>query len=191
MNAGGRVASAPDWGRQLVRKGSTNRAAGKSAHRIDTRFSPVQTHGIHSGFPAWSIKAKKKEWNRGLGMVRGFIFAGMLSLAMGVAPASADELSQGFAQTDRNGDGRLNADEYLAAVVMSFAARDNDRNGLLTRAELPEASPGGIARIDRNGDGMISVGEAAGDRIVRFFDADGDRNGLLTLQELRAYTNNR
>jgi hypothetical protein len=86
-----------------------------------------------------------------------------------------------------NGDGVLDADEYLAAIVMSFAARDTDRDGLLTPAELPEASPEALARIDRDGDGMISVGEGAGDRIVRFFDADSDRNGLLSLDELRRY----
>jgi Ca2+-binding EF-hand superfamily protein len=101
--------------------------------------------------------------------------------------AVADELAEGFAEADVNGDGALNADEYLAAIVTSFAVRDTDQDGLLTAAELPEATPEGLARIDRNGDGMISVGEAAGDRIVRFFDADTDRNGLLTLDELRRY----
>jgi len=101
--------------------------------------------------------------------------------------ATADELAEGFAEADVNGDSAVNADEYLAAVVTSFAARDTDQDGVLTAAELPEATPEGLARIDRNGDGAISVGEAAGDRIVRFFDADTDRNGLLTLEELRRY----
>lgn len=102
-------------------------------------------------------------------------------------PAAADELATGFAEADVNGDGVLDADEYLAAIVTSFAARDLDRNGLLTLAELPEATAAGIARIDRNGDGMISLGEGAGDRIVRFFDADASRDGLLSLTELRRY----
>jgi Ca2+-binding EF-hand superfamily protein len=102
-------------------------------------------------------------------------------------PAWADQLADGFAEADLNSDGSLNADEYLAAIVTEFATRDTDRDGRLTRAELPEASPAALSRIDRNGDGMISIGEGAGDRIVRFFDADANRDGLLTLAELRAY----
>jgi Ca2+-binding EF-hand superfamily protein len=124
------------------------------------------------------------------GMFRRLLIAAVLGATPVAGPASADELADGFAEADVDGDGRLDADEYLAAVVLSFAARDEDRDGLLTSAELPEASAEGIARIDRDGDGMISVGEAAGDRIVRFFDADTDRNGLLTLAELRVYIDN-
>lgn len=103
------------------------------------------------------------------------------------APVAADELADGFSEADVNGDGALDVDEFVAAVVTSFVARDTDGDGFLTAAELPEASREAIARIDRNGDGRISFGEAVGDRIVRFFDADTDRNGLLTLAELRRY----
>jgi len=119
---------------------------------------------------------------------RHFRLLSLFALAVALAaPSGADELSDGFGEADVNGDGRLNADEYLAAVVTAFAGRDEDRDGLLTPSELPEAAPEDIAAIDRDGDGVISVGEGAGDRIVRFFDADANRDGLLTLVELRAY----
>jgi len=101
----------------------------------------------------------------------------LLAIALAVAvpfagAAGADELADGFTEADVNGDGALNADKYLAAVVTAFAARDTDRDGFLTPEELPEAPAEAPARIDRNGDGVISVGEGAADRIVRFFDAD-------------------
>jgi len=120
--------------------------------------------------------------------MRSYLLAGALAMTIPFAgPAGADELTDGFAAADVNGDGALNADEYLAAVVNAFAARDGDRDGLLTPEELPEASPEALARIDRNGDGVISVGEGAADRIVRFFDADANRDGVMTLEELRSY----
>jgi hypothetical protein len=96
------------------------------------------------------------------GMVRRLLIGAVLAALSVAGPASADELSDGFAEADLDGDGRLDADEYLAAVILTFAARDEDRDRLLTSAELPEASAEGIARIDSDGDGMISVGEAAG-----------------------------
>lgn len=120
--------------------------------------------------------------------MRPYLLAIALAAAVPLAGGTgADELADGFAEADANGDGALNADEYLAAVVTAFAARDGDRDGLLTAAELPEAAPEALARIDRNGDGAISVGEGAADRIVRFFDADTNRDGVMTLAELRAY----
>ena len=61
----------------------------------------------------------------------------LLAIALAVAiplagQADADELAEGFAEADVNGDGALDADEYLAAVVTAFAARDTDRDGYLT-----------------------------------------------------------
>lgn len=120
--------------------------------------------------------------------MRPYILAIALAASVPLAgPAGADELAEGFAEADVNGDGALNADEYLAAVVTAFAARDTDRDGYLTPEELPEAPPEALARIDRDGDGRISIGEGAADRIVRFFDADTNRDGVMTLEELRAY----
>ncbi len=120
-------------------------------------------------------------------MVRRHLAITLLASLALAGAANADELADGFSEADQNGDGGLDVDEYLAAVVTAFAARDTNGNRLLTAAELPEASRQDLARIDRDGDGRISVGEAAGDRIVRFFDADANNNGLLTLAELRGY----
>jgi Ca2+-binding EF-hand superfamily protein len=115
------------------------------------------------------------------------VIVALVACLVGSSVAMADELAVGFSEADLNDDGSLDVDEYLAAVIKTFATRDSNGNRLLTASELPEASPQGFSRIDRNGDATISVGEAAGDRIVRFFDADANHNGLLTLTELRRY----
>ena len=82
----------------------------------------------------------------------------LLAIALAVAiplagQADADDLAEGFAEADVNV--ALDGDEYLAAVVTAFAARDTDRDGYLTPEELPEASAEALARIDRDGDGRI------------------------------------
>lgn len=65
------------------------------------------------------------------------LLASAMVAALALAgPAAADELADGFAEADVNGDGHLDADEFLAAVVTAFAARDEDRDGLLTLPEL-------------------------------------------------------
>ena len=101
--------------------------------------------------------------------------------------AAAAEVETAFAAMDADGNGRLDVDEYVAAVVQHFGELDADRDRMLTAAEIGDADPAAFATADRDGDGMLSLGEAVGDRMVRFFDADASRDGMVTLTEINAY----
>ncbi|MEM1314471.1 MAG: EF-hand domain-containing protein [Pseudomonadota bacterium] len=115
-----------------------------------------------------------------------FAAAALLAAA---PPAAADELAEAFAAADLDGNGYLNVDEYVAAVVLRFGELDADGDGMLSLSEVPDADPDEFAEADRDGDGLLSLGEAVGDRMMRFFDAGGDQppHGVVTLDELRAH----
>lgn len=119
---------------------------------------------------------------------------GWATLALGAAmltagPAAADELAEAFAAADVNGDGYLDVDEYVAAVVVRFAEHDENGDGSLSPEELPEADPAEFEEADRDDDGVLSLGETVGDRMMRFFDAGGQETpfGLISLDDIRAY----
>ncbi|MEO0682087.1 MAG: hypothetical protein AAF192_16910 [Pseudomonadota bacterium] len=114
-------------------------------------------------------------------------------LGLAAPAALGDELADAFAAADVNGDGHLDVDEYVAAVVVRFAEHDANGDGVLTSAELPEADADAFAMADRDGSGTLSLGEAVADRMIRFFDAGGEDapHGVVTLEELRAYIEQR
>ncbi|WIH04975.1 EF-hand domain-containing protein [Xanthomonas translucens pv. graminis] len=75
---------------------------------------------------------------------------------------------------DRDGDGRVSLDEYLAWMSYAFDARDLDHDGVLSPAELPGGRGKPISRTqhqatltarfrkqDSNGDGYLSARELA------------------------------
>ena len=76
---------------------------------------------------------------------------------------------------DRDGDARVSPAEYLAWMSRGFEVMDRDRNGLLSRDELP----GGRGRpIDRE--------EHRAQLRERFRKQDADRDGYLDAGELAA-----
>ncbi|MDQ1091142.1 Ca2+-binding EF-hand superfamily protein [Xanthomonas sacchari] len=98
-------------------------------------------------------------------------------IAAGIADAQAqaiDSTASYLQRMDRNGDGRVSLDEYLAWMSYAFDARDRDHDGVLSPAELPGGRGPPITRAqhlatlsarfrkqDTNGDGYLSARELA------------------------------
>ena len=98
--------------------------------------------------------------------------------------AKFPRLAARFDQLDRNGDGRLDANERPRRGAHGRHGRGDGRHG---RAAGPE-------RLDSNGDGRLSREEVAAgrggrggsNRLVEHFDAiDGNRDGHIDRAELR------
>jgi Ca2+-binding EF-hand superfamily protein len=115
-------------------------------------------------------------------------------LALAVSPAFGDpapptqDPKTAFAQTDENGDGRIDREEFQHRVVEIFYFGDRDKDGYLTHEELVAAVafPDDFAHADRNGDGRISLYEFIQVRFASFDKVDKDGDGLLSLDEVIA-----
>ncbi|MCW0368856.1 hypothetical protein NB699_003839 [Xanthomonas sacchari] len=97
--------------------------------------------------------------------------------AGGIVSAHAqaiDSTTSYLQRMDRDGDGRVSLDEYLAWMSYAFDARDLDHDGVLSPAELPGGRGPPITRAqhlatltarfrkqDTNGDGYLSARELA------------------------------
>jgi hypothetical protein len=103
----------------------------------------------------------------------------------------AAELRAVFSRADRNGNSRLERDEWYGNEA-AFDRIDADRDGTISRAEFladPAGTTGQVtfAQRDRNGNGVITANEWDGDDAdFRRRDADGD--GVLTRSEYRQAT---
>jgi len=104
-----------------------------------------------------------------------FVALAALTGTVGIASAQVVDSTGSYLQRmDRDGDGRVSLDEYLAWMSYAFDARDLDHDGVLSPAELPGGRGKPITRVqhqatltarfrkqDSNGDGYLSARELA------------------------------
>ena len=116
-----------------------------------------------------------------------------LTLALGATRVGAQtgtvlpNLLAGFKAADKNGDGRLDREEFRQAVTEGFYFRDKEHKGYLTADQLPEASPEAFKAANVKGDGRLSLQEEVNALLKDFDAADVDKDGTLTYEELEAY----
>ena len=115
-----------------------------------------------------------------------------LSLAAGVAAAKPGHEGRGpgghFDKMDKNGDGKLTADEMDAHHKEMVAAADANRDGALTKDEMEAFHKKKMAERmgDANGDGSISRSEFDAKSKERFDRLDTNGDGVLSADELKA-----
>lgn len=96
---------------------------------------------------------------------------------LSLPPAHAQVTATGeyLARMDRDGDGRVSQDEYLAWMRYAFDARDADGDGVLAGAELPGGRGAAVTR-ERHRARLADT----------FRRQDVDRDGFLSAKELAA-----
>lgn len=127
-----------------------------------------------------------------------------------VAGGGADKIEK----MDRNQDGMVTADEYLAHARMEFVRTDIDRDGTITNEEMDAANQPRIGvttaskemtgvpipdrdvwaatrnrmmgKMDDNTDGRVSAEEHAAYHAEKFAKMDADSDGNLTAAEIGA-----
>jgi Ca2+-binding EF-hand superfamily protein len=113
-------------------------------------------------------------------------------LGAGRAPRNPAEAMARFKEQDKNGDGKVTADEFPGPAE-AFKARDANGDGALTLDEVEKAGmepPGGgkdrkerFARMDADKDGKLSPTEFQGGAEM-FKAMDKDADGFLTPEEI-------
>ncbi|MBN6150538.1 EF-hand domain-containing protein [Xanthomonas sp. AmX2] len=91
------------------------------------------------------------------------------------AAAQVSSTADYLQRMDRDGDGRIGLDEYLAWMSYAFDERDSDRDGVLSAAELPGGRGQPLTRAQHQAT-----------LTARFRKQDADGNGYLSARELAA-----
>lgn len=116
--------------------------------------------------------------------------AALLAATTGAARAqlpSPQELRQHFQETDQNGDGKVDRDEFYRRSVDLFYSLDKNRKGYLVIADFRGLPPEDFKAADRNGDGKLTLDEFLNARFRAFDLADTNGDGVLTLEEVEVY----
>ena len=96
-------------------------------------------------------------------------------------------MKEWFQRHDKNGDGKIDREEFHQAVVEAFFFRDKGKNGYLVITELTEATPDTLKSVPHKTDGRISLQEFVNALFKDFEAADTDHDGLLTAEEIEIY----
>ncbi len=111
--------------------------------------------------------------------------AGSAWAQQGKPPISDPRLA--FAETDKNGDGKIDHAEFQARMVEVFYFTDKDKDGFAVRGEMGVWDEENLFdRADRDGDGKISLDEFVAARFQDFDRADTDDSETLTVDEVVA-----
>ena len=119
--------------------------------------------------------------------------AAALAVALGATRVGAQtstvrqDLRAGFRAADKNGDGRLDREEFRQAAIEGFYFRDKEHKGYLTADQLPEATPAAFKAANVKGDGRLSLQEEVNAALKDFEAADVNKDGTLTYEEFEAY----
>ncbi|MDL5366018.1 calcium-dependent protein kinase 21 [Xanthomonas sp. NCPPB 2654] len=103
------------------------------------------------------------------------LLAALLGAPSGAGAQAVDSTGSYLQRMDRDSDGRVSLDEYLAWMSYAFDARDLDHDGVLSPAELPSGRGKAITRAQHQAT-----------LTARFRKQDGNGDGYLNAKELAA-----
>jgi Ca2+-binding EF-hand superfamily protein len=109
-----------------------------------------------------------------------------LAAVLAAAPAHAGEVVRSFAESDRNGDGRVDRREAERRALEVFSFADADRDAHLSREEYDSlVLEDSFAAADANHDGRVSTQEFVAIRMRDFEAADKNHDGVLSPDEVQ------
>ena len=121
--------------------------------------------------------------------IHTLILAGALVAA--VSPAYAADATprhdprQAFKETDTNGDGAIDHEEFHVRIVEVFYFADVNKDGYLDEKELKAlAFPEDFKDDDRDANGRVSLREFLRVRFADFPTTDTNRDGVLEVDEV-------
>jgi Ca2+-binding EF-hand superfamily protein len=91
---------------------------------------------------------------------------------------------------DRNGDRKIDREEYHQRMTEVFYFADADKDGNLTIVELAAAQPvdpQAFQNADKDGNGKLTLGEFLYAVHLDFYTADTNRDGTIDMQELKVF----
>jgi Ca2+-binding EF-hand superfamily protein len=132
------------------------------------------------------MKTYRGYWLVPLALSAAVLLAG--STVWGQLP-SPQELKQQFQETDRNGDGKVDREEFHRRSVELFYFFDKDRKGYLVLVDIRNLTPEHFKAADRNGDGKLTLDEFLNARFRQFDLADSNGDGVVTIEEVEVYVN--
>ncbi len=96
-----------------------------------------------------------------------------------------EDPAKAHANTDYNGDGKVDRHEFSMRVVDVFYFADADRDGHLAPAEFVTTNMGPFPAEAAGDDSSLSLYEFTDECHTRFRTADTDRDGTLSVEEVR------
>ena len=114
---------------------------------------------------------------------------GVLALAGGV-PAQTPpppDAKTWVREHDKNGDGKIDREEFHQAVIEAFFLRDVNKDGYLSIEELVVITPQAQDLLRNKPDGKMTLAEFLNALHKDFTAADANDDGLLTAEEIEIY----
>ena len=123
-------------------------------------------------------------------MMQRFLFAALgifffSALILGQAALAAGDQSA-FDETDKDGDGTIDHEEFRLRMVETFYFLDENGDGFLVIKEVPGTSENDFAKADESGDRRFDLNEYLVTRFLGFTAADSNGDGGLDRGEVDA-----
>ncbi len=112
----------------------------------------------------------------------------LLAIPVFAVSATPTDWKERFRAYDKNGDGRIDREEFQQWITESFYFRDTGRKGYLTADDLRGVvAPATLAALTRKTDGRLTLPELLNAAFRDFELADVDHDGSLTMEEIDRY----
>lgn len=117
--------------------------------------------------------------------------AGLLAALLCLAPGAGQGLlaaggQSAFNESDQDGNGTLDHEEFRHRMVETFYLLDKNGDGHLTMNEISGAPKKDFTAADRNGDRRLAMKEFLVIRFLGFKSADRNGDGVLSQAEVKA-----
>jgi Ca2+-binding EF-hand superfamily protein len=125
-------------------------------------------------------------WSAPLGLTTLLALLSLASGALAQAPPPPDAQTWVRAH-DRNGDGKLDREEFHQAVIEAFFLRDTNKDGYLSIEEFAVITPEAASLLRSKPEPRLTLPEFLNALHKDFTAADTNDDGLLSVEEIETY----